>query len=95
MPASAIQFPWSDAEFDARVSDAVREYWVARDDQSGKQRDLGRVDTGTRGEVTGGQHLSAFTKLLCEVAHAAGFAELEVRFKVGAELPGYFRAMKR
>ena len=95
MPASVIQFPWSDAEFDARVADAVREYWAARDGQSSRKRELGRTDAGTRGEVTGGRHLSAFTKLLCEVAHAADFNESEVRFKVGVELPGYFRAMKK
>ena len=95
MPERAIQFPWSDQEFDARVTDAVREYWSARQDQSGKQKDLGRTDTGTRGEVTGGQHLTAFTKLLCEVAHAANFTQEEVRFKVGIELPGYFRPMKK
>lgn len=95
MPSSAIQFPWSDTEFDARAADAVREHWLASDGFASRQKELGRIDTGTRGEATGGQHLSAFTKLFREVAHAAGFAEAEVRFEVGIELHESFRARKK
>lgn len=87
-------FPWGQNEIDRRVKQAVRAYWAARGKQFGTQKAAGRIDAGTRGEVTGGQHLNAFVQCFCELIYAAGFTEDEVRFKRGVELPGYYRPTK-
>jgi hypothetical protein len=53
------------------------------------------ADYGTRSEVTGGQHLNAFTNLFCELIREAGFTADELRFKSGVELPGFYRPTKK
>lgn len=89
------QFPWTDSEVAAHVQKAVRHYWQGRGAQSGTQQASGRIDAGSRGEVTGGKHLDAFVQLFCELIYAAGFRDDEVRFKQGVELPGYYRPTKK
>lgn len=89
-------FPWTDEEIERRVRFAVRAYWRSRSGQASKQKGLGVVaDYGTRSEVTGGQHLGAFTKLLCDLIRKAGFTSEELRFKSGVELPGFYRPTKK
>ena len=73
---------------------AVRAFWAGRDLQTQRQIESGRVDAGTRGSVTGGQHLTALQDLI-----AAQFAPL---LEIGATirkdgiipLPGYYRRTK-
>jgi hypothetical protein len=94
MPPS-VSFPWTEAELATRVSSAVESYWRSRGGQSRQQQKRGVSDTGTRGEVTGGQHLNGFLKILVDAAEAAGFSDAEIRLQSGVELPGYFRPQKR
>jgi hypothetical protein len=95
MPKSH-SFPWPDVEIDNRLRAAVRAYWTGRSGQASKQKGLGLVkDYGTRSEVTGGQHLDAFTALFCELIREAGFTPDELRFKSRVELPGYYRPTKK
>jgi hypothetical protein len=94
MPRTA-KFPWSDAELHSRLESAVRGYWNSRGGQSKKQKAAGVLDTGSRGEVTGGQHMNAFSDLVCEIVRTAGFDGEELRFRTGIELPGYYRAQKK
>jgi hypothetical protein len=73
---------------------AVRAFWAGRDLQTQKQIESGKVDAGTRGSVTGGQHLSALQDLI-----AGQFAPLvecgaEVRKTGIIPLPGYYRRSK-
>lgn len=89
------QYPWSADEWGARVCDAVKSYWTARTGQSSRQQDSGVKDTGSRGEVTGGQHLDAFSDLFVELIKAAGFSSEHIKFRTGVELPGYYRPSKR
>jgi restriction endonuclease XhoI-like protein len=89
------QFPWSDPELHRRVEACVRDYWDRRGGQSRRQKAAGVTDTGTRGEVTGGQHLNAFCELVCEIVRSAGFDGEELRFKTRVELPGYYRPQKK
>lgn len=95
MPTSTVQFPLSKPELDRAIRDAVAAYWRARKGQAKKQSQRGGTDTGTRGEVTGGQHLNAFSELVVEIVRLAGFAESEVRLRTGVELPGYYRPTKK
>jgi hypothetical protein len=93
--SSVGDFPWSEAEFSQRISEAVKAYWQYRKGQSKSQGKRGVRDAGTRGEVTGGQHLNAVLTLLVETARAAGFSPDEIKLNTGIELPGFFRPQKR
>jgi len=88
-------FPYSSQELSQRVARAVTYYWSARTLQHSEQRIAGVTDTGTRGEVTGGQHLNEFCRLLCEIIEKAGYQGAEVRFRTGGEIPGYYRPTKK
>ena len=63
---TATTFPWTEEAFAAKVQRAVKAYWAGRKAQAKKQKKAGKKDAGTRGEVTGGQHLNTFAHL---VAH--------------------------
>ncbi len=73
----------------------VKAYWRGRRGQSRRQGKNGAKDTGTRSEVTGGQHLNGILRLLITVARSAGFSDEEIRFDQDLELPGYFRPQKK
>lgn len=88
-------FPWTRAQLSERVEAAVKSYWHGRGGQSKQQGRRGTKDAGTRGEVTGGQHLNNLLALLINVAEAAGFKGEEIKLNLGVELPGFFRPQKR
>lgn len=92
---SVPAFPWTDEEVEKKVRTAVRHYWQVREKQASKQLTRGARDSGSRGQVTGGQHLNAFVELLCSLINEAGFLGDEVRFRTGVELPGFFRPTKK
>ena len=94
MPEAGL-FPWSDAELDRRVRAAVRVMWTTREAQGSKQLESGKPDAGSRGTVTGGRHLDGFIDLLATLAKRAGFAADEIRFRVGVEVPGFYRPTKK
>ena len=79
----------------SRVRDAVKSMWTTRAVQADKQLGSGVMDAGNRGTVTGGRHLDAFAILLADLARAAGFAEEEIRFRSGVEVPGFYRPTKK
>ncbi|HET8657016.1 MAG TPA: PaeR7I family type II restriction endonuclease [Longimicrobiaceae bacterium] len=93
MPARPIGFPWTEQELQQRVRSAVIGYWAGRSGQATKQ-EIG-TDRGRRGEVTGGQHMSAFESLITEVAQHAGFSEDEIRRGSRVDVPGYYRPSKQ
>lgn len=73
---------------------AIRAFWTGRDLQTQKQVESGKIDAGTRGSVTGGQHLSALQDLI-----AGQFSPLlelgaEIRKRGIIPLPGYYRRAK-
>lgn len=90
-----LAFPWTEAQLSEHVAGAVKSYWRSRGGQFKQQGLRGVKDAGTRGEVTGGQHLNGILTLLVEVANAAGFTSEEIRLNQGIELPGFFRPQKR
>ncbi len=93
--SSTNDFPWTEAQFAERLHKAVKSYWKSRGGQSKSQVKRGVTDAGTRGEVTGGQHLNTVLTLLVETARAAGFSNDEIKLNAGIELPGFFRPQKR
>lgn len=93
--SSHTGFPWSDAEVDLRVREAIRQMWSTREAQAAKQSISGRIDAGSRGTATGGRHLDVFCELLGELVREAGFSPDEVRLRTGLEIPGFYRPTKK
>ncbi len=88
-------FPWTDKAIDEKVGAAVQHYWATRERQASKQSEAGVADAGSRGQVTGGQHLNEFVSLFCNLIREAGFSDDELRFRKGVELPGFYRPTKK
>lgn len=82
-------------DINARLQDAVQSYWDARATNKQKQVEAGRIDTGTRSEVTGGTQMGALEVLVADILCEAGLKRLDVRTRTSLELPGYFRATKK
>ncbi|MCL4445883.1 MAG: PaeR7I family type II restriction endonuclease [Actinobacteria bacterium] len=77
-------------DYEPRFLSAVRSFWEVRGDQAKRQRLGGRLDAGTRGEVTGGQHLNQVALLIADVFADAGIVPSDS----SRLLPGYYRASK-
>lgn len=82
-------------DIDKRLQAAVQSYWNARRLNKEKQVQSGKIDAGTRGEVTGGTQMGALEVLVSDILCDAGLKKLDVRTRTALELPGYFRATKK
>ena len=82
-------------DIDKRLRDAVQSYWDARAKNKEKQVQSGKIDAGTRGEVTGGTQMGALEVLVADILCDAGLKRLDIRTRTALELPGYFRATKK
>jgi len=82
-------------DIDRRLQAAVQSYWNARRRNKEKQIKSGKIDAGTRGEVTGGTQMGALEVLVSDILCEAGLKKLDVRTRTALELPGYFRATKK
>lgn len=82
-------------DIDDRLREAVQSYWDARRKNKEKQVESGKIDAGTRGEVTGGTQMGALEVLVADILCEAGLKKLDIRTRTALELPGYFRATKK
>lgn len=82
-------------DLETRLQDAIQSYWNARAKNKQKQVDSGKIDAGTRGEVTGGTQMGALEVLIADILCEAGLKRLDIRTRTSLELPGYFRATKK
>lgn len=82
-------------DLDTRLQQAVQSYWQTRRSNKDKQLNAGKVDAGSRGEVTGGAQMSALEGLVTDVLCDAGLTRSDIRTKTALEIPGYFRATKK
>jgi hypothetical protein len=82
-------------DIDKRLQEAVQGYWDARAKNKAKQVQSGKIDAGTRGEVTGGTQMGALEVLVADILCDAGLKRLDIRMRTALELPGYFRATKK
>lgn len=80
---------------DARLQDAVQYVWTGRLKQREKQAEAGKVDAGTRGDVTGGRHMGALEVLVKDLLVEFGIREEEVFTRKKLELPGHYRSTKK
>lgn len=78
-----------------RLKEAVQSYWNARAQNKQKQIEGGKIDAGTRGEVTGGAQMGAMEVLVADILCDAGLKKLDVKTRTSLELPGYYRAEKK
>ncbi len=82
-------------DIERRLRVAVQSYWDARARNKEKQVKSGKIDAGTRGEVTGGTQMGALEVLVADILCDAGLRRLDVKTRTALELPGYFRATKK
>lgn len=74
---------------------AVREFWLSRDQQMSEQRERGRSDQGFRAAVTGGQQMNGFLQTLSDLMVSAGLKSSDIYIgRRLTELPGFFRPTK-
>lgn len=82
-------------DIEKRLRAAVQSYWNARAKNKEKQIQGGKIDAGTRGEVTGGTQMGAMEVLVADILYEAGLKKVDVRTRTALELPGYYRAEKK
>ncbi len=82
-------------DIDKRLQEAVQSYWDARAKNKEKQIEGGKIDAGTRGEVTGGSQMGAMEVLVADILCDAGLKKLDIKTRTSLELPGYYRSEKK
>lgn len=82
-------------DIEKRLQEAVQSYWDARTQNKAKQVEGGKIDAGTRGEVTGGTQMGAMEVLFADILCSAGLEKLDIKTRTALELPGYYRAEKK
>jgi len=78
-------------DIDLRLRAAVQAFWTARDKNLEKQKQSGKIDSGSRGAVTGGTQMGGLEVLVADILGDAGLTPLDVKTRTALELPGYFR----
>jgi len=82
-------------DIDVRFRDAVQYYWTGRLKQREKQNEAGKIDAGSRGDVTGGGHMGALELLVKDLLIEFSVKQEDIFTKTRLELPGYFRSTKK
>ena len=82
-------------DIERRLQQAVQSYWDARTQNKAKQVEGGKIDAGTRGEVTGGTQMGAMEVLVADILCDAGLEKIDIKTRTALELPGYYRAEKK
>ena len=77
-----------------KLQQAAKFYWRVRKEQAVRQKNRGKNDVGSRGQVTGGKQLDGFAKLVKDIGTLAGFHDNEIFFNASMPLPGYYRPQK-
>src|ERR1700678_3948689 len=80
---------------DSRLRDAIQYVWTGRLKQREKQVEAGKIDAGSRGDVTGGGHMGALELLVKDLLVEFGIKESDIFTKKQLELPGYYRSTKK
>lgn len=82
-------------DIEKRLQEAVQSYWDARAKNKAKQVEGGKIDAGTRSEVTGGTQMGAMEVLVADILCDAGLKKLDVKTRTALELPGFYRSEKK
>jgi hypothetical protein len=54
-------------------------FWKTREEQQKRQGQLGKIDAGARGAVTGGAQMAALEQLVVDILKQAGLNQLDIR----------------
>lgn len=81
-------------DLESGLRDAVRHFWLTRQQQSTRQGEDDR-DRGGRSAVTGGKQMDGFVRLVRNLLIAAEVPESCIAVDKRVELPGWFRAEKK
>jgi type II restriction enzyme len=73
---------------------AVHAFWTGRDLQTQRQIQSGRVDAGTRGSVTGGQHMQPLQDVIAEQFEPLTRIGARIRQEAKIPVPGFYRRLK-
>ena len=82
-------------QLEARLREAVRHFWLTRQQQSTRQADALDRDRGARSAVTGGKQMDGFIRLVRDLLVAAKVPDSCIAVDRQVELPGWFRAEKK
>jgi len=82
-------------DIEKRLKQAVQSYWDARAGNKERQIEGGKIDAGTRGEVTGGSQMGAMEVLVADILCEAGLNRIDIKTRTSLELPGYYRSEKK
>lgn len=83
-------------DIQARLREAVRQFWVVRRAQAEKQgAATGARDAGERAAVTGGAQMDGFVGLVRDVLCQYGMPRASVHCESHLELPGWYRPEKQ
>jgi hypothetical protein len=81
--------------YEDRLRQAVKAFWISRSAAVAKQETLGRRDQGNRGAVTGGKNMDGFRDMFIDVVRKYGpEGALIHRDKSLVVVPGFFRPTK-
>jgi restriction endonuclease XhoI-like protein len=78
-------------DIEKRLQEAVQSYWDARAKNKEKQLQSGKIDAGTRGEVTGGTQMGALEVLVADILCEAGLKRLDVRTRTSLRVAWIFQ----
>jgi type II restriction enzyme len=74
-------------DIEKRLQEAVQSYWDARGKNKEKQIEGGKIDAGTRSEVTGGAQMSAMKVLVADILFDAGLKKPWLQILRARRLP--------
>jgi hypothetical protein len=73
---------------------AIREFWTGRDEQTRRQIESGKIDAGSRGSVTGGQHMAPLQDIIAQQFEPLVAIGAQIRRDGVIPLPGFYRRAK-
>lgn len=82
-------------KLESGVRDAVRHFWLTRQQQLNRLGVEGDRDRGSRAAVTGGKQMDGFVRLVRQQLLEAKVPESCIAIDKRVELPGWFRAEKK
>lgn len=84
------------AELDAKLRQAVAQFWMSRETQAQKQGTKSGIrDSGARAAVTGGSQMDGFVALIRDLLEESGIDRPVIYCERSMELPGWFRPEKK
>ena len=77
------------------IRDAVRAFWVSREEARKKQEENGKLDQGERASVTAGKNMNGFLDIVKKVVAQNGLPNAQIHSaRKLLTLPGFFRPTK-